>query len=257
MSFLWPTSPAESQPTEEPRVLHSLALRSVTVHGEQVIKSGPDLYGHEASNLKYIAANTTIPVPRVHKVEQGGDGKTKKIYMDYMPGKPLNKAWPEMTEDQKQSVASDLRNYVEQLRNLKGTYIGAANRGQAVIGKFVAHGGGPFDNESQFNQFLFSRILPKVPDTFRYHATKTFKTNHEIVFTHSDLAPRNILVDGGQVTAILDWEFAGWYPEYWEYVKAYSDFNAVPKWLDNVDMFLPRRYTEEIIAMAYLNHFSH
>lgn len=29
----------------------------------------------------------------------------------------------------------------------------------------------------------------------------------------------NILVEGGRITGIIDWEYAGWYPEYWEYVK--------------------------------------
>jgi hypothetical protein len=61
------------------------------------------------------------------------------------------------------------------------------------------------------------------------------KTGHEIVLTHGDLHPRNIMVsimpndlsDKSEatpgvfiVTGLLDWEMCGWYPEYWEYVKA-------------------------------------
>jgi hypothetical protein len=34
------------------------------------------------------------------------------------------------------------------------------------------------------------------------------------VFTHGGLNPFNILVRRGQVVAIIDWEFAGWYPSY-------------------------------------------
>ena len=45
--------------------------------------------------------------------------------------------------------------------------------------------------------------------------------NHDIVLTHNDLAPRNILVRDGYVVAILDWELCGFNPSYWEYVKAY------------------------------------
>ena len=40
----------------------------------------------------------------------------------------------------------------------------------------------------------------------------------KLVFTHADLAPRNILVEGGHVTAIFDWEDAGWYQAHWGYV---------------------------------------
>ncbi len=43
---------------------------------------------------------------------------------------------------------------------------------------------------------------------------------HEIVMTHNDFAPSNIIVQGSKVVAILDWEFSGFYPEYWEYCKA-------------------------------------
>lgn len=43
---------------------------------------------------------------------------------------------------------------------------------------------------------------------------------HDIVLTHNDFAPRNILVQGSKVVAIVDWEFSGYYSEYWEYNKA-------------------------------------
>jgi thiamine kinase-like enzyme len=44
--------------------------------------------------------------------------------------------------------------------------------------------------------------------------------DHEIILTHGDISPRNIIVQGSKVVAILDWEMAGFYPEYWEYAKA-------------------------------------
>ena len=50
-------------------------------------------------------------------------------------------------------------------------------------------------------------------------------TDHEIVSTHGDLYLRNILVadspDGGvYASGIVDWEASGFYPEYWEHLKA-------------------------------------
>ncbi|TDL20692.1 hypothetical protein BD410DRAFT_363616 [Rickenella mellea] len=42
---------------------------------------------------------------------------------------------------------------------------------------------------------------------------------HPLVLTHNDLFPRNIMVSGTNVTAILDWECAGWFPSHWEYCK--------------------------------------
>ncbi|PMB67482.1 hypothetical protein BM221_007150 [Beauveria bassiana] len=40
-----------------------------------------------------------------------------------------------------------------------------------------------------------------------------------LVFTHGDLVPRIIIVgDAGRITAVLDWEYVGWYLDYWEYM---------------------------------------
>ncbi len=40
------------------------------------------------------------------------------------------------------------------------------------------------------------------------------------VFTHGDVAPRNIMIDrSGHITGVIDWKLAGWYPDYWEYIN--------------------------------------
>ena len=40
--------------------------------------------------------------------------------------------------------------------------------------------------------------------------------------THSDLLPKNILVNGSTITVIIDWEMAGFYPEFWEYCRMHD-----------------------------------
>lgn len=45
----------------------------------------------------------------------------------------------------------------------------------------------------------------------------------QVVFTHADLHPNNIMVDPssrGTVVGLIDWEQSGWYPDYWEFCKA-------------------------------------
>ena len=58
------------------------------------------------------------------------------------------------------------------------------------------------------------------------------RRGHKAVFTHADLNSRNILADriirpdgtgGWTVTGIVDWENSGYYPEYWDYTKAFFE----------------------------------
>ncbi|KAK0435050.1 hypothetical protein EV421DRAFT_1672349, partial [Armillaria borealis] len=42
---------------------------------------------------------------------------------------------------------------------------------------------------------------------------------HDIVFTHGDLWYHNIMADQGHISSIVDWEWVGWLPEYWEYTS--------------------------------------
>jgi aminoglycoside phosphotransferase (APT) family kinase protein len=67
--------------------------------------------------------------------------------------------------------------------------------------------------------------------------------NGKVYFTHGDLTLRNIMVSGDpgscRVTAILDWEQAGWYPEYWEFCKmhfgaAEKDEWSIDDWPSNI-----------------------
>jgi thiamine kinase-like enzyme len=61
------------------------------------------------------------------------------------------------------------------------------------------------------------------------------------VFTHGDLRPANIIVTStspAKVVAIVDWEQAGWYPDYWEYCKAMYTTDYEGEWAKCISKFL-------------------
>lgn len=174
--------------------------------------------------------------------------------MDYMPGKPLDKAWDTLQAEQKLCVANELRDYVAQMRTLKGDYVGGVGRGKAYVGKFDILEGGPFNSEQDFNEFILSDLVKTVPKLLRHYLKHALYEGHEIVFTHADLGPRNILIDdNGHVTAILDWEYAGWYPEHWEYIRAFRTMNYQSDWVDYLSTILPPRYEKEYVGMLAIN----
>ncbi|KAJ5577142.1 hypothetical protein N7535_004068 [Penicillium sp. DV-2018c] len=215
---------------QEGTTLHSLCGRTVVRLGDNLVVNSGDIRSHEAQTLRFIAANTTIP--------------------------RLDEAWDTLDSNQKLSIADELHSYMNQLRGLKGDYIGAIDRGKAIIGRLASIEGGPFDSEQQFNEFILGDIVTSAPDLLRHYAKFALMNNHEIVFTHADFAPRNILVEGGRVTAILDWEYAGWYPEHWEYIQALRQLKPMPDWPEYLPRILPPRFEREYIGMSFLARIS-
>lgn len=63
--------------------------------------------------------------------------------------------------------------------------------------------------------------------------SKAYNIQHKIVFTHADINMRNVLVnENGRISGIVDWECAGWFPEYWEYTKKMHFWGKVHGSLD-------------------------
>lgn len=85
----------------------------------------------------------------------------------------------------------------------------------------------PHDSLQEFNKNLIGAVWDKVwgyrsgDETSLACANKLHESPHRIVFTHGDLAHHNILVEDGHVTGFIDWEAAGWYPNYWEFTTAW------------------------------------
>ncbi|PGH27900.1 hypothetical protein AJ80_00450 [Polytolypa hystricis UAMH7299] len=141
--------------------------------------------------------------------------------MSRMPGEMLSRRWPDMGEPQRERVLKDLEGIFRQLRGIPApmtaTSIGAIDGGPAVdVRSRHAEFGGPFGTKSEFNEWIVSLIHPESMqyrgpfyiDTIRNCLRKY---NHQLRFAHCDLGPHNILVsEDGIVTAIIDWEFAGW-----------------------------------------------
>ncbi|KAF9512173.1 hypothetical protein BS47DRAFT_1394462 [Hydnum rufescens UP504] len=68
------------------------------------------------------------------------------------------------------------------------------------------------------SQLRFGGPLDSAPEPVR----TVHSVRHRLVFTHDDLALRNIMVaddDSGRIAALIDWECAAWLPDYWEYSK--------------------------------------
>ncbi|KAJ5626689.1 hypothetical protein N7528_004116 [Penicillium herquei] len=69
---------------------------------------------------------------------------------------------------------------------------------------------------------------------------------HRITFTHGDFKAHNILVgDDGHLSGFLDWESAGWLPEYWDYTTAMR-FGVKTWWFQVASWMGGDEYAQEL-----------
>ncbi|TFK73805.1 hypothetical protein BDN72DRAFT_834148 [Pluteus cervinus] len=201
-----------------------------------VLKSNQyDLLCTEAAAIRFVARNTSIPVPEIFDIWQPRGRKYACMAMSFMEGETLARVWKRLTGEQRIAVLGQLSGYIRQLRALsppRAGWIGNVGFQRIYDRLYGTRGpGGPFQSEAEFNDSHVSVYTHWGSDNPEIALKlvairRAMRDDHQICFTHGDLFNRNILVsvDGPEpedvkITAILDWEQAGWRPEYWEAVK--------------------------------------
>jgi len=207
------------------------------VSGDLIVKKTPlDLWRlEEAANIQYIASWTKIPVPEIVRVH--ASGQTLYIFMSFIDGTELQDLWPTMTIADKTTIANQLKLYMTELRSVESPsslFFGsleshvcidsrAATRLNVAEHRLIS-------SEEEFNKFLMKDLKPYNSDHYYDMLLSMMRVDHKVVLTHGDFHPRNIIVKDMVITAILDWEFAGWYPEHWEFIKALTAVGPIQDW---------------------------
>ncbi|KAI0528038.1 kinase-like domain-containing protein [Xylaria bambusicola] len=250
-----PPPPRQPAPYPDGDIIYQCTSRYVVRHDNKVTKytTHPDGMGatdhpNEATVLRFIRANTTIPVPEVFSSDWD------RITMEYVDGQTLKQAWSVLTPDQRSDILDQLRGYIAQLRALKGTKIGRLDGQGAVVPGIFKRSGGPFATLVEFQEWLVKPHKGLRSQSMYWHQITThLSAECPIVFTHGDIAARNIIVRDGKIVALLDWEFSGWYPEYGEYVFALRGLDNID-W-ENLGLQVPSLFAKRYDLEYILTHF--
>ncbi|KFY12693.1 hypothetical protein V492_03725 [Pseudogymnoascus sp. VKM F-4246] len=182
------------------------------------------MYTHrsEIEAMEYVHNHTSVPVPKVFEVYEQPDGAIH-ILMEFLPGDGPD--YTNMTPDEIKTFGKELAGYLQQLRSLEPPeegFIGSVSLGSSMDHRVGHIRFGPFHSVSDFHDYL---RLGGPLESWEYDpVVKKIHSRPEpykVKFTHADLNPTNVQYHNGKIQAIIDWEFAGWYPEYWEYTKMY------------------------------------
>ena len=227
----------------------SLGPSVVRVSKARVIKGPCELVELEA--LKYVAQYTSLPVPRVYGTYRV-DGRLY-IEMEYIEGETVQAAWVGrlLSSAEKKVIVEQVAGYIKRLRLLeppqKGV-VASAEFKQCLDYRVGYTLFGPFFSHEEFHSFLRGHIpLESCTQVYGESVTLCHARQYRTYFTHADLCPRNLIVRNGKIVAIVDWQFAGWYPEYWEYTKAHFGLLNMPDWYAGFQRAVTR-YNDELAA---------
>lgn len=193
----------------------------IKMRPKSVAESGKNEFGA----LALIRNSSTLKVPQ--PLDLVCDRRRSYMITGRMPGVTAQSMYPRLSDEQLMLLAQDLSAYLTELRRIrKPPGLADAAVSNTIGGGCVharideSHGTtfeshGPFPDEATFHDYLLTR-RPPAPDEVQ-------RTGHAIRLSHGDLALRNILIDGrGRLIGLVDWENAGWYPEYWELTAFYA-----------------------------------
>ncbi|KAL7628852.1 hypothetical protein AAE478_000367 [Parahypoxylon ruwenzoriense] len=169
--------------------------------------------------------------------------------MELIEGTSLNRVWDGFNDNVKLHICGDIWDVVMKLREiprpqeLSHLYQCGADGSQSIdvlIKDLHSPPAEILDDDApqariykrylHFNGRLYEGTLPGM-----------LPRSSVSVFTHGDLAPRNIMVQESRITGIIDWENSGWFPDYWEYANIMKP-SVDHDWMRWMDQTKPKEW---------------
>lgn len=181
------------------------------------VKGGSTVYPCEAHAMNLARKHTQIPLPTVHRIidgepDEGYCGARCYIVMDYIDGEGLDVCWERLDAEKRADVASQVAEMIKEMETVAVSVPGPIGGARRCWGTwFSDYGTESFqtigDMEDWFNHKLdiCNQYKQSVPNTPRFKF-------ENLVFTHQDMAPRNMILDGSGKVWLIDWAYSGAYP---------------------------------------------
>lgn len=215
--------------------------RVVSEPGDTIRKYGPEYrLRREIEAMVFETSKTSIPIPQVTEIQLDPDADAEHnwVIMKKLPGTQQGQAWPNMTIHARSYTLTQFRAYLQELHSIQPQtpgLIGSCSGGPAYDHRIHNRRTyGPFKSITELHDFLVSPMKnSSCPErTTKYRSL--LPDMHGISLTHANLSWENILIqpETGEVTGILDWEMAGFWPDWWEYRKALYGSRPQPWWYE-------------------------
>ncbi|KAK0219660.1 hypothetical protein EDD85DRAFT_941940 [Armillaria nabsnona] len=179
--------------------------------------------------MALVSRLASLPIPRllhiwVDRTVQKDGRQMCWVIMEYMPGRTWDQAWPDLSSNERDKIQGHMRNYIN--GSPDGYVVPVGNHHCWDYKLDTSQAYGPFPSLQSFYDHLLStaeKLNEPVASSIHcdlLNAAHSHSPSSQTLFTHSDLAPRNILIHNGEISAILGWEQSGWWPYWWEHSKS-------------------------------------
>jgi aminoglycoside phosphotransferase len=190
----------------------------------------------EFETLRLMETQTQVPAPRGIDVIRYRDSSF--LLMTGVNGERVGPRPATLTDDQVDLIVRDLQQYTAEIRSIprkiSSDFQICNSLGGGILDWRIGNSQREilkFQNEGEFHRYLDIAFTAEDKAILK----KAHSIQHKIVFTHADINMRNVLVDeNGRISEIVDWECAGWYPEYWEYTKMHFGARVTSRWIADV-----------------------
>lgn len=212
-----------------------------------------------------MARAAGMPVPRVLSCGEHPNARFNRrisILMTRLPGLELVNSDDPLEAELEEPWLFELKACLDAMRTwtppdekMISSVLGTSIRSTRVPGHIM----GPFANEDELHDFLLSpasghsfKSTEEYVETLK-KANEIRRPSHRITFTHGDFKAHNILVgDDGHLSGFLDWESAGWCPEYWDFTTAMR-FGINSWWYQVVSWMGGDQYQHELQCDKAIN----
>jgi len=169
----------------------------------------------EARALDFVRLHTSISVPKVRRYIRSSMGFGCLI-LEKIEGQRLDHIWNNLSQSSQLQIAETLNGYILQLRHASPSYRRCSVPGpmadtpQACEGAWRLFGErprGPFPTSWNLMDYM-NEDRPENP----------FDHPQSLVLTHGDLNMRNIILGSDGKLWVIDWEWSGFYPSWFEFV---------------------------------------
>ncbi|PTU21422.1 hypothetical protein P175DRAFT_0544761 [Aspergillus ochraceoroseus IBT 24754] len=187
------------------KLFYGASRRGVWSIGSEVIMKERSDEGpkNEVKTLQYLESYPDIPVPKVLRDWVDSNGRYF-VLQERIQGQTLEQAWPSLSETQKLAIADQVIGVRNQLRQITSNSIQSVDQSPCFPSLLFSDrdSHGPFHSDLELWEAI-SLTLHNPPE-------RAFPLQ----------ALESSLFKDGALAGILDWEFAAFYPVWYEYVSA-------------------------------------